>query len=165
MLWNIKDEAKKGFALHSSDQTRFEHPILQLMADDDHKGELEDSPAIIALGSLLKLTEIHFWVDLYTGIPYDSTYLECKETAMDEVISSIKTESSSVSVETELSRQMNELGLPLSFCTNKEETLQSHFLNLEAFITIFKSQRREMERLEEIERMETRKLCILMKKP
>ncbi|XP_023762974.1 uncharacterized protein LOC111911430 isoform X2 [Lactuca sativa] len=91
------------------------------MADGDHKGELEDSPAIIALGSLLKLTEIHFWVDLYTGMPYDSTYLECKETAMDEAISSSKTESSSVSVETELSRQMNELGLPLSFCTNKEK--------------------------------------------
>lgn len=34
------------------------------MADGDHKGELEDSPAIIALGSLLKLTEIHFWYDL-----------------------------------------------------------------------------------------------------
>ncbi|KAL4583563.1 hypothetical protein LXL04_008141 [Taraxacum kok-saghyz] len=91
------------------------------MADEDHKGELEDSSAMIALGSLLKLTETHFWVDLYTGMPYDSTSIECTETAKDEVIFSSRTENSCISVDTELSRQMNELGLPLSFCTNKEK--------------------------------------------
>ncbi|KAI3522157.1 hypothetical protein L1887_11637 [Cichorium endivia] len=91
------------------------------MADGDHKGELEDCPAIIALGPLFKLTEIHFWVDLYTGMPYESTSLDFTKTSKDDVICSSTTESSPLSVETELSRQMNELGLPLSFCTNKEK--------------------------------------------
>ncbi|CAH1422084.1 unnamed protein product [Lactuca virosa] len=73
------------------------------------------------LAPSLSSPKSHFWVDLYTGMPYDSTYLDCKETAKNEVISSSRTETSCVSVETELSRQMNELGLPLSFCTNKEK--------------------------------------------
>ncbi|KAI3767420.1 hypothetical protein L2E82_17525 [Cichorium intybus] len=91
------------------------------MADGDHKGELEDCPAIIALGPLFKLTEIHFWVDLFTGMPYESTSVEYTKTSKDDVICSSTTESSPLYVDTELSRQMNELGLPLSFCTNKEK--------------------------------------------
>ncbi|KAK9066741.1 hypothetical protein SSX86_014064 [Deinandra increscens subsp. villosa] len=103
--------------------------------DGDDKGEIEDSPAIKALGSLFKLTEVHFWVDLCTGITYRSTSLDSSKKLKDDG-SLCVAESDSSCVDTKLSEQMNELGLPLSFCTNKEETLQSHFLNWEAFITI-----------------------------
>ncbi|KAI3726673.1 hypothetical protein L1987_66472 [Smallanthus sonchifolius] len=90
------------------------------MEDGDDKAELEDSPAIKALGSLFKLTQVHFWVDLCTGMPYGSTSMESSKTVKDGVNLCIS-ESSSSHVDTELSRQLNELGLPLSFCTNKEK--------------------------------------------
>ncbi|KAI3785476.1 hypothetical protein L1987_44594 [Smallanthus sonchifolius] len=109
------------------------------MEDGDDKAELEDSPAIKALGSLFKLTQVHFWVDLCTGMPYGSTSMESSKTVKDDDNVCIS-ESHSSRVDTELSRQLNELGLPLSFCTNKEETLQSNFLKWEAFITILKSE-------------------------
>ena len=35
------------------------------MEDGDDKGEFEDSPAVKALGSLFKLTQVNFWYDLY----------------------------------------------------------------------------------------------------
>ncbi|XP_076922439.1 uncharacterized protein LOC143584231 [Bidens hawaiensis] len=90
------------------------------MEDDDDKVELENSPAIKALGSLFKLTHVHFWVDLYTGMPYGSSSLESAKTGKDNGNSCVS-ESNSLHVDTELSKQMNELGLPLSFCTNKEK--------------------------------------------
>ncbi|XP_024971380.1 trimethylguanosine synthase isoform X2 [Cynara cardunculus var. scolymus] len=113
------------------------------MEDGDDKGELEDSPAIKALGSLFKLTQVHFWVDLASGIPYGSTSLECTKTLKDDVS---QKDSCSLPVDTQLSRQMDELGLPLSFCTNKEV-------------------RSGMERSEERGKMPRRKFCIPMKKP
>ncbi|XP_076921565.1 uncharacterized protein LOC143583020 [Bidens hawaiensis] len=76
--------------------------------------EGEESPAIKALGSLFKLTQVHFWVDLYTGMPYTSKTVKDND-------NSCVSESSSSHVDTELSKQMNELGLPLSFCTSKEK--------------------------------------------
>lgn len=91
------------------------------MEDINDICEIEDSPAIKSLGSLFKLTQVHFWVDLYTGMPYGSTSLESSKTVKDNDICFSRTEYSSSPVDTELSRQMNELGLPLSFCTNKEK--------------------------------------------
>ncbi|KAJ0818814.1 putative noranthrone synthase [Helianthus annuus] len=90
------------------------------MGDCDDKGELEDYPAIKALGSLFKLTQVHFWVDICTGMPYGSTSLDSSKTVKDDDNLCVS-ESNSSHVDTELSRQMNELGLPLSFCTNKEK--------------------------------------------
>ncbi|XP_035833713.1 uncharacterized protein LOC110879425 isoform X1 [Helianthus annuus] len=90
------------------------------MGDCDDKGELEDYPAIKALGSLFKLTQVHFWVDISTGMPYGSTSLDSSKTVKDDDNLCVS-ESNSSHVDTELSRQMNELGLPLSFCTNKEK--------------------------------------------
>ncbi|KAI7737507.1 hypothetical protein M8C21_020992 [Ambrosia artemisiifolia] len=90
------------------------------MEDGDVIGELEDYPSIKALGSLFKLTKVHFWVDICTGMPYGSTSLESSKTVKDDDNLCVS-ESNSSHVDTELSRQMNELGLPLSFCTNKEK--------------------------------------------
>ncbi|KAL8250692.1 hypothetical protein R6Q59_034385 [Mikania micrantha] len=92
------------------------------MENGDDKGEFEDSPAIKALGSLFKLTEVHFWVDLCTGMPYGLNSLDSSKTLKDDDNSCIS-ESNSSHVDTELSRKMNELGLPLSFCTNKEKRM------------------------------------------
>nr|XP_043617293.1 uncharacterized protein LOC122589115 [Erigeron canadensis] len=83
--------------------------------------ELEDCPAIKALGPLFNLTQVHFWVDIYTGMPYRSTSFDCPKSVKDEGICLSRTESSSSTVDTEVSRHMNELGLPVSFCTNKEK--------------------------------------------
>lgn len=91
------------------------------MEDGDDKGELENSPAIKALGSLFKLTQVNFWVDLASGMPYGSTSVECTKTVKDDAICFSQKDSCSLPVDTELSRQMDELGLPLSFCTNKEK--------------------------------------------
>ncbi|KAI3758934.1 hypothetical protein L6452_06507 [Arctium lappa] len=90
------------------------------MEDGDDKGELEDSPAIKALGSLFKLTQVNFWVDLASGMPYGSTSVDCTKTVKDDAICFSQKDNCSLPVDTELSRQMDELGLPLSFCTNKE---------------------------------------------
>ncbi|KAK1433484.1 hypothetical protein QVD17_10394 [Tagetes erecta] len=90
------------------------------MENGDDKAEIEDSPAIKALGSLFKLTQVHFWVDICTGMPYVSTSMELSKTVKDDSNLCVS-ETNSAHVDSELSRQLNELGLPLSFCTNKEK--------------------------------------------
>ncbi|PWA62081.1 RNA cap guanine-N2 methyltransferase [Artemisia annua] len=80
--------------------------------------ELENYPSIKALGSQFKLTQVHFRVDYDTGVDYD---VEFTKKVKDEGICVSKTESISSLVDTELFRQMDELGLPLSFCSNKEK--------------------------------------------
>ncbi|GJX67951.1 RNA cap guanine-N2 methyltransferase [Tanacetum coccineum] len=95
--------------------------------------ELENYPSIKALGSQFKLTEVNFRVDYYTGVPYDvestvkvkyglgGAASAPKKKVKNEDICVSKIESISSHVDTELFRQMDELGLPLSFCTNKEK--------------------------------------------
>nr|GEV88406.1 RNA cap guanine-N2 methyltransferase [Tanacetum cinerariifolium] len=80
--------------------------------------ELENYPSIKTLGSQFKLTEVNFRVDYYTGVPYD---VESTKKVKDEDICVSKIESISSHVDAESFRQMDELGLPLSFCTNKEK--------------------------------------------
>ncbi|KAK9271375.1 hypothetical protein L1049_026965 [Liquidambar formosana] len=88
-----------------------------------------DSPAIRALGSLFKLTQVFLWDESSTetrGVLYlpDRMKLSQDDDDDDEGSSSniVSTTSdcSSLMEDMELSRQMNALGLPLSFHTNKE---------------------------------------------
>lgn len=81
---------------------------------------VDDSPAVKALGPLFKLTEVHLWDDGSSEVP--ESY--CVQEPLKLVSSDKDCEKGLCllpeDVDVELAKQMNDLGLPLSFRTNKE---------------------------------------------
>ncbi|KAG7941456.1 hypothetical protein I3843_16G044300 [Carya illinoinensis] len=85
-------------------------------------------PAIRALGSLFKLTHVYLWDDGSAGTPQFSSFSGRSKSAEDDNgngsnILSSTIDYSPLPEEMELTEQMNALGLPLSFHTNKETGL------------------------------------------
>lgn len=76
-----------------------------------------ESPAIKALGSLFKLTEIHLWDDGFTGTQVKNS---SRKDGGSEISPSSSSDFSVLVEDVELAKEMNSLGLPLSFNTNKE---------------------------------------------
>ncbi|KAF3965632.1 hypothetical protein CMV_010200 [Castanea mollissima] len=76
--------------------------------------------AIKALGSLFKLTQVFLWDDGYTR-RFVTKSAEDDDYNNESNILSTATDCGILPEETELSEQMNALGLPLSFHTNKEK--------------------------------------------
>ncbi|KAK4381408.1 Trimethylguanosine synthase [Sesamum angolense] len=72
---------------------------------------IDESPAARALGSLFKLTEVHLWDDGSTE-ERESPFL--REPILREGFCSLPEDA-------ELAKTLNDLGLPLSFNTNKEK--------------------------------------------
>ncbi|XP_035541998.1 uncharacterized protein LOC108979557 isoform X4 [Juglans regia] len=94
-------------------------------------GVVEPQPqgsAIRALGSLFKLTHVYLWDDGSAETPECSSFSGRSKSAEDDkddngsnILSSTR-DYSPLPEEMELTEQMNALGLPLSFHTNKEKT-------------------------------------------
>ncbi|XP_055811082.1 uncharacterized protein LOC129880866 isoform X2 [Solanum dulcamara] len=82
-----------------------------------HEEEEEVDSAIAALGSLFKLTEVHLSDYSQEG----KLLLESANTDVYKNIASPSNEFDSLPEDLELARQMNEMGLPVSFHTNKEK--------------------------------------------
>ncbi|XP_024031699.1 uncharacterized protein LOC21392878 isoform X2 [Morus notabilis] len=83
-------------------------------------------PAIIALGSLFRLTEIHLWDDGSAEARDRSSFQKAAQEGDDDNdkdsdVHFTSTDANVLSEDEELTRQMNALGLPLSFNTNKEK--------------------------------------------
>ncbi|XP_062019683.1 uncharacterized protein LOC133736263 isoform X2 [Rosa rugosa] len=82
----------------------------------------DEGPAVRALGSLLKLTQVFLWDD---GTRNDRSFsLGRTKPAQDEGddgSNALSSECGTLPEDMELTRQMNELGLPVSFRTNKEK--------------------------------------------
>ncbi|XP_057794470.1 uncharacterized protein LOC131010825 isoform X2 [Salvia miltiorrhiza] len=86
---------------------------------------VDESPAAKVLGSLFKLTEVHLWDDGSSEVAESSYALESIKLVTDECERNdyVRTNgfcSLPEDVDVELAKQMNDLGLPLSFRTNKE---------------------------------------------
>ncbi|KAL8513874.1 hypothetical protein ACS0TY_013116 [Phlomoides rotata] len=85
---------------------------------------IDDSPAVKALGPLFKLTEVHLW-DCGSSEVQESHYFQESITFTNGVEDFGKGDNAStigfcsVTKDLELAQQMNDLGLPLSFSTNK----------------------------------------------
>ncbi|KAL6216597.1 hypothetical protein ACLB2K_009818 [Fragaria x ananassa] len=82
----------------------------------------EEGPAMRALGSLLKLTEVFLWDD---GTRYDMSF-SLKQTKPaqddgDDDSNGLASKGGILPEDMELTRHMNELGLPVSFQTNKQK--------------------------------------------
>lgn len=82
-----------------------------------HEEEEEESSAIAALGSMFKLTEVYLSDKSQEG----KLLLESENTDVDLNNTSPLNEFGSLPEDLELARQMNEMGLPISFHTNKEQ--------------------------------------------
>ncbi|KAH6782212.1 S-adenosyl-L-methionine-dependent methyltransferases superfamily protein [Perilla frutescens var. frutescens] len=88
---------------------------------------VDESPAAKALGPLFKLTEVHLWDDGSSEVP-DLSYVHEPIKLISSDKDCVKSDhvrtkgfcSLSEDVDEELAKQMNDLGLPLSFRTNKE---------------------------------------------
>ncbi|CAN4095384.1 unnamed protein product [Withania somnifera] len=85
------------------------------------EGEEEGGSAIEALGSLFKLTEVHLLDYSQEG----KNLLEPDNTDVYTNNASLLNELGSLLEDLELARQMNEMGLPVSFHTNKEKRNQT----------------------------------------
>ncbi|KAL5780247.1 hypothetical protein ACOSQ2_010984 [Xanthoceras sorbifolium] len=88
----------------------------------DRTGLEAEGAAIKALGSLFKLTEVHLWDD---GWPETREPESCKlpqdvDGAILDIVST-SSDFNSLAEDVELVAQMTELGLPISFQTNKEK--------------------------------------------
>ncbi|PON94201.1 RNA cap guanine-N2 methyltransferase [Trema orientale] len=90
-------------------------------------------PAIRALGSLFKLTQVFLWDDVSAeaeageGLPFQGRRTKKAQEGdnddddKDSIVFSTTTDFSLLAEDEELARQMNLLGLPMSFNTNKEK--------------------------------------------
>ncbi|KAM5565715.1 hypothetical protein ABKV19_019632 [Rosa sericea] len=82
----------------------------------------DEGPAVRALGSLLKLTEVFLWDD---GARNDRSFslgqTKPAEDDGDDGSNALSSECGILPEDMELTRQMNELELPVSFRTNKEK--------------------------------------------
>ncbi|KAK6160697.1 hypothetical protein DH2020_004078 [Rehmannia glutinosa] len=72
---------------------------------------IDESPAVKALGPLFKLTEVHLWDDGSSEVR-ESAYFQEPVKLIDGFCS--------ISEDVELAKKLNDMGLPLSFHTNKE---------------------------------------------
>ncbi|TKY57821.1 Trimethylguanosine synthase [Spatholobus suberectus] len=82
-----------------------------VIADSDYEG-----PAIEALGSLFKVTQVFLWDD---GLQVSPSAEHSKLAEADDNVPDLS--DLIVPEDLELTKQLNELGLPLSFQTNKEK--------------------------------------------
>lgn len=88
---------------------------------------VDESPAAKALGPLFKLTEVHLWDDGSSEVP-ESSYVHepiklissDKDCEKSDYVGPNGFCSLPEDVDVELAKHMNDLGLPLSFRTNKE---------------------------------------------
>ncbi|KAJ4701744.1 Trimethylguanosine synthase [Melia azedarach] len=96
-------------------------PKFSLQQMDRLEVETE-APAVKALGSLFKLTEVYLWDDGWpeTPEPGRSKSRQAVSDASADIVSTA-CDLSFLREDVELVAQMNELGLPLSFQTNKEK--------------------------------------------
>ncbi|XP_042497910.1 uncharacterized protein LOC122076588 isoform X2 [Macadamia integrifolia] len=85
---------------------------------DDHGNE---TPAIRALGSLFKLTEVLLWDDALMDTPEVSSS-HVRHGSSAESTSSRTHDAVSMNIDSETNVQMSALGLPISFSTNKKKT-------------------------------------------
>lgn len=84
----------------------------------------EQGPAMTALGSLLKLTEVFLWDDGSKETKDRSFSMGQTKPARDgsgEGSNLLDSECGTLPEDMELTKQMNALGLPVSFLTNKEK--------------------------------------------
>ncbi|KAM3337947.1 putative protein isoform X1 [Capsicum galapagoense] len=90
---------------------------METLTLEEQEEEEEGGSAIAALGSLFKLTQVHLFDNSQEG----KILLESENTDVYKNNTSPLNEFGSLPEDLELARQMNEMGLPISFHTSKEQ--------------------------------------------